>query len=103
MHAAAKDDSWLDPCTEPARIRAFFIHPEWARQGIGTLILRTCESEASRQGFSLLELASTLPGEPLYLAHGYEEVARFDVPLPDGKGLPVIRMRKAIARENAPK
>ena len=103
VHAAAKDNSWLDPHTEPARIRAFFIHPEWARQGIGSLILRTCETEASRQGFARLELASTLPGEPLYRAHGYEEVDRFNVPLPGGKGLPVIRMRKAIARENAPK
>jgi GNAT superfamily N-acetyltransferase len=103
VHSAAKDDSWLDPRTEPARIRAFFIHPEWARQGIGSLILRTCEAEASSQGFSRLELASTLPGEPLYRAHGYEEVERFDVPLPGGKGLPVIRMRKAIARHNAPK
>ena len=99
VHASAKDDTWLDPKIDPARIRAFFVHPEYARRGIGSLILRTCEAEASRLGFSCLELASTLPGEPLYRAHGYEEVERFEVPLPEGKGLPVIRMRKSISRQ----
>ena len=103
VHAAAKDDSWLDPKTEPARIRAFFVHPEYARRGIGSLILRTCEKEAFRLGFSHLELASTLPGEPLYRAHGYEEIERFEVPLPGSMGLPVIRMRKTLVPQNLPK
>jgi hypothetical protein len=58
--------------------------------------LRTCEEAAARLGFTDLELASTLPGEPLYRAHGYAEVERFEVPLPAGKGLPVIRMRKTL-------
>jgi GNAT superfamily N-acetyltransferase len=96
VHATAKDDSWLDPKREPARIRAFFVHPEYARRGIGSLLLRTCEEAAARLGFTDLELASTLPGEPLYRAHGYAEVERFEVPLPTGKGLPVIRMRKTL-------
>ena len=95
VHAEAKDDSWLDPRTDPARIRAFFVHPQWARRGIGSLILQTCEAEAMRRGFSRLELASTLPGEPLYRAHGYTEVERFEVPLTGGLGLPVIRMVKS--------
>jgi GNAT superfamily N-acetyltransferase len=96
VHATVKDDSWLDPQKDPARIRAFFVHPEWARRGIGSLILRTCEQEAARFGFSRLELASTLPGEPLYRAHGYEERERLEVPLPNGLGLPIIRMVKSV-------
>jgi GNAT superfamily N-acetyltransferase len=96
VHAEAKDDSWLDPRTDPARIRAFFVHPKFARRGIGSLILHTCEAEAMRWGFTRLELASTLPGELLYRAHGYSEVGRFEVPLPGGLGLPVIRMVKSV-------
>jgi GNAT superfamily N-acetyltransferase len=102
VHADAKDDSWLDPRTEPARIRAFFVHPDYARQGIGTLLLEACEQAALSLGFSQLELASTLPGEPLYSARGYEEMDRFDVPLPGGRALPVIRMRKSIAAKSSP-
>src|SRR5438067_821433 len=35
-HVSGKDDALLDPATEPARIRAFFVHPAWARRGIGS-------------------------------------------------------------------
>jgi GNAT superfamily N-acetyltransferase len=101
VQAEVKDDSWLDPRTEPARVRAFFVHPNWARRGIGSLILRTCEAEAAAHGFTRLELASTLPGEPLYRSHGYWEVERFDVPLPGDLRLPVIRMAKKINPRNA--
>jgi len=101
VHATVKDDSWLDPERDAARIRAFFVHPNWARRGIGSLILRTCEKEAARFGFSRLELASTLPGEPLYRAHGYQEVERLSVPLPNGLGLPIIRMTKMVDSRNA--
>jgi len=101
VHATVKDDSWLDPERDAARIRAFFVHPNWARRGIGSLILRTCEKEAARFGFSRLELASTLPGELLYRAHGYQEVERLSVPLPNGLGLPIIRMTKTVDSRNA--
>jgi GNAT superfamily N-acetyltransferase len=101
VHATVKDDSWLDPERDAARVRAFFVHPNWARRGIGSLILRTCEKEAARFGFSRLELASTLPGEPLYRAHGYQEVERLSVPLPNGLGLPIIRMTKTVDSRNA--
>jgi GNAT superfamily N-acetyltransferase len=101
VHATVKDDSWLDPERDAARVRAFFVHPNWARRGIGSLILRTCEKEAARFGFSRLELASTLPGEPLYRAHGYQEVERLTVPLPNGLGLPIIRMTKTVDSRNA--
>lgn len=91
-----KQDPLLDPTTEPARIRAFFVHPNWARKGVGGLILETCEAEARKAGFSEMEMAATLPGEPLYARFGYEVVERFDIPLPDGTLLPVARMSKRL-------
>jgi N-acetylglutamate synthase-like GNAT family acetyltransferase len=89
-------DSLLNPEIEPARIRAFFIHPEWARRGIGRRIIEVCEQAAQQAGFRMFELVATLPGEPLYKACGYEATEPFDIALPEGAMLPVIRMRKHI-------
>lgn len=91
-----KDDAWLDPAVDAARIRAFFVGPKWARRGIGSAIMRACEAAAKAEGFQRLELVATLPGERLYLAHGFEELERFEAPLPGGGGLPVIRMSKQL-------
>jgi GNAT superfamily N-acetyltransferase len=96
-HAPGKDDAWLDPSVEPARIRAFFVHPKWARRGIGSMLMRVSEEAAVSEGFSNLELVATLTGEPLYRAHGFRAVDRFDVQLPNGANLPVVRMRKETA------
>ncbi|MDQ3817011.1 MAG: GNAT family N-acetyltransferase [Acidobacteriota bacterium] len=90
------EDTLLDPRTEPARIRAFFVHPHYARRGLAGQIIERCERAAREAGFTAIELAATLPGEPLYKAFGYESVERFDAPLPDGLGLPIVRMRKRI-------
>jgi GNAT superfamily N-acetyltransferase len=95
-HSPEKDDAWLDPLVDPARIRAFFVHPAWARRGIGSLLMRACEAAAVAEGFSKLELAATLTGEPLYRAHGFRAVDRFDVPLPNGASLPIVRMTKEV-------
>jgi N-acetylglutamate synthase-like GNAT family acetyltransferase len=89
-------DPLLNPATEPARIRAFFVHPSYARRGIGTSLIDACEQSARSANFNTIELAATLPGEPLYKALGYQAVERFDIALPDGLGLPVVRMRKEI-------
>jgi len=96
---SGKDDQWLDPATEPARIRAFFVHPAWARRGIGSAIMRRCEAAAREIGFSRLELAATLVGVPLYRAHGFESVEQIDVPLANGQTLPVVRMAKRISQK----
>jgi GNAT superfamily N-acetyltransferase len=93
-HLAAKDDARLDPLEDAARIRAFFVRPAWARRGIGSTILRACEAAALAHGFCRFELVATLPGEPLYRAHGYKAVENIEVPLPNGAVLPVIRMSK---------
>jgi N-acetylglutamate synthase-like GNAT family acetyltransferase len=88
------DDSLLDPALEPARIRAFFVHPEWARKGVGARVLKTCEAAAGQEGFTRLELVATLPGEPLYTAAGYQVIERMDLPLPGGRRIAALRMGK---------
>lgn len=92
----AESDDLLDPATEAARIRAFFVDPRWARRGIGSMLMNACEDAAQRCGFHIFEMASTLPGIPLYTRFGYEPLERFEVRMPSGLGLPVVRMRKAI-------
>ena len=94
---SARVDELLDPETDAARVRAFFVHPNWSRQGIGRQILKACEEAASESGFTRLELAATLPGEPFYSALGYSIIEPFDIPLPDNQSLPVIRMEKRMA------
>jgi len=84
----------LDPNTDPARVRAFFIHPDWARHGIGRAILAASESAIVAAGYSRIELVATLAGEPLYLVCGYSEVERYEVPMSGGLTLPVVRMTK---------
>lgn len=92
-------DPLVDPATEPARIRAFFVDPDWARRGIGSRLLDACVGAARRAGFRRLELAATLPGEPLYRAYGFEPLERIEAPLPDGLGLPIVRMARAVEVE----
>ncbi|MEO8125911.1 MAG: GNAT family N-acetyltransferase [Bryobacteraceae bacterium] len=89
-----RDDALLDPSRDAARIRAFFVHPDWARQGIGARILRACEEAAAAQGFLRFELGATLSGEPLYRVHGYRATEHFECSLPNGLTLPLIRMAK---------
>lgn len=89
-------DPLLDPATEAARIRAFYVHPEWSRRGIGSRILEACEDAARMAGFSRIELAATLPGEPLYLARGYEKAEAIQIHTPDGESLPAFRMTKIL-------
>ena len=95
-HCAGRVDDLLDPELEPAKIRAFFVHPAWARQGIGTLILDACEDAAKAAGFKRLEMGATLTGVPFYKAKGYSELESLAVPLGDGEALPIVRMGKNV-------
>lgn len=88
-------DPLLNPATDAARIRAFFVHPDYARRGIGRHIINVCESAAKLNGFNSFELGATLPGVPLYTAMGYEAIERIDAQLPDGVLLGIVKMRKA--------
>lgn len=90
--AAPSDDRVLDPATEPARVRAMFVHGAWTRRGLGRAILATCERSARAAGFRSLVLMATLPGVPLYRAYGFREVTRTRIPLPDGSFLGGVSM-----------
>jgi GNAT superfamily N-acetyltransferase len=89
-------DPLLDPAAEPARIRAFFVHPAWARRGLGRLLFDHCHRAARDAGFRQLTLVATLPGVPLYAALGFVEGERFDVPMGGGLTLPVVRMTRGV-------
>lgn len=89
-------DPLLNPITDAARMRAFYVHPQWARRGVGTRILQSCEAAARKAGFSRAELVATLPGEPLYLARGYKRAESMDLTTPDGESLPAFRMEKSF-------
>jgi GNAT superfamily N-acetyltransferase len=78
---AVRDSAFLNPETDAAKIRAFFIHPDWARRGLGSRLLAHCEQAAQAAGFSRFEMAATLTGVPLYLARGYHVVEQATVPL----------------------
>jgi GNAT superfamily N-acetyltransferase len=93
------EDGQLDPAREPARIRAFFVHPDSARQGIGRSILKACETAIVGAGFHNAELVATLAGEPLYAASGYLVVERYEINMSGGLGLPVVRMSKQFTKE----
>ena len=79
-----------------ARIRAFFVHPAWARHGLGRLLYQACAAAALAAGFRELELMATLPGEPLYTALGFTVRERFVLSLPDGVQLPLTRMSRLV-------
>lgn len=98
-HADIREPELLDPAMDAAKIRAFFIHPDFARRGIGSKILEASEGAARAAGFSHFEMGATLTGVPLYLARGYHVVERIEVPLPNGHALPVVRMAKSVGAD----
>lgn len=95
-HTVGRDDSLSNPATDAARIRAMYTHPDWTRRGIGTLLLDLGEEAARRAGFKTIELGSTVPGEPLYLARGYVELERRVEKGANGSDNTVIKMVKTL-------
>ena len=93
-HGSGREDTLLDPLRDNAKIRAFFVHPDWARRGIGSQILDACENAAGDAGFRGFELGATITGERLYRARGYQAIERIEVPLANGASLPIVRMSK---------
>lgn len=90
------DDPRLDPRTEPARIRAFFVRPSHTRRGIAKRLYHECAIAARVAGFRRFELMATLPGEPLYTALGFAPDARISIPVAPGVELPLVRMSRDI-------
>jgi GNAT superfamily N-acetyltransferase len=90
-----RDSHLLDPAVDPARVRAMYTHPAYARRGVGRLVLSLCEAAAAAEGFSRLELMSTLAGEPLYAACGFTPLERL-VDATGGAPVPIVRMEKPV-------
>ena len=91
-----REPELLNPATDAARVRAIFVHPDFARRGLGSLILATVEDAACAAGFRRFEMGSTLTGIPLYKLKGYIEVERIKVPLRNGEALPIVKIIKSI-------
>lgn len=92
-----RETGYLDPATDFAKIRAFFVHPSHARRGMGRALLEHCENEARAAGFAGTELMSTLPGLRLYRICGYEESDGFEHELKDGTKLGLVPMSKRFS------
>lgn len=90
------EDPLLDAKTDAARIRAFFVDPDFSRKGVGAHIINVCEAAAREAGFKRLELGATLPGVPLYKAMGYTVINEGSTTLADGVLLEIVRMGKNI-------
>jgi len=93
-HWTGREDALLDPLCDAAKIRAFFIHPDWARRGVGGMILQACEDAARAAGFTRYEMGATLTGAKLFGVKGYVAVKPISIPLVNGELLPVIHMEK---------
>ncbi len=93
-HWTGREDAPLDPQHDAAKIRAFYIHPDWARRGVGSMILEACEEAARSAGFTRYEMGATLTGAKLFGVKGYAAVKRISIPLVNGETLPVIHMEK---------
>lgn len=95
-HTPGRDAALLDPVVDAARVRAMYTHPDFARRGVGRLILQLCEAAARAEGFRRLELMATLSGRTLYSQCGYADIEAIE----DARGgapVPLVRMGKAIA------
>jgi GNAT superfamily N-acetyltransferase len=92
-----REPALLDPVVDAAKVRAIFVHPDFSRRGLGSLILARVEAEAAAAGFKRFEMGSTLTGVPMYLVKGYVEVERIAVPLWNGEALPVVKMVNTLA------
>lgn len=96
---AGRDESNLDPRTDAAKIRAFFVDPAHARRGIGRALLERSETEAMSAGFSMFELMATLPGVRLYEKFGYQAGEPVVHPLPGGLTIRFVPMKKPAIME----
>ena len=94
-HSPGRNAALLDPAKDAARVRAMYTSPDFARRGVGRLILDLCETAAKAEGFKRVELAGTLSGQPLYKACGYEPIEAFE-DARGGAAVPLIRMGKAL-------
>ncbi len=87
----------LDPAVDAAKVRAIFVHPRFARMGLGSKLLAAAEEAARHAGFHRFEMGSTLTGIALYTQKGYREVERVRVPVGNHESIEVVRMVKSAS------
>jgi len=92
----SREPEALDPATEAARIRAMYTDPDFARQGVGRLVMRLCEEAAMDAGFRRATMMATMAGVPLYEACGYVQVETVLSAPVDGIRVPLVRMEKEL-------
>ena len=95
-HTPNRDESFLDPKVDSARIRAMYTHPDWARKGVGSFIMMLAEQEAKKAGFKKCELMATQAGKPLYKIHGYKIIEEILYKSLSGLTVPMMKMEKDI-------
>ena len=95
-HTPNRDDQFLDPKKDSARIRAMYTHPEWIRMGVGSLVMNLGEEAAIKLGFKKCELMATQSGVLLYKAQGYKPIEDILYETNSGKTVPMVRMEKEI-------
>lgn len=83
-------------------IAALYVHPEAARSGVGTRLLRAVERAAGRQGIRTLRLTSTLTALRFYQAKGYTVVDTVAFRLRGGVAIRAVEMVKELDRWRRP-
>lgn len=92
-------DPLLDSKTDSARVRAFFVDPAYARQGIGSALMMGCENALRTMGFTRVEISATLIVEPLYSKFGYKFFEHYEIALKGAESMKVVKMTKEIEQD----
>lgn len=79
------------------RLRAMYVHPGFARRGIGSLLVAAIERAIVAAGYREAAVDATLPGVALYARCGYRATGEMHAELPDGQALRFVCMRKRLA------
>ena len=88
---------WIAVPDEPgtARIRKVFVHPDLARRGIASHLIRDAEARAEAAGHHRLVVRANINAVPLYRKLGYRTLREGEMDAGGGVVLPVHFMAKA--------
>jgi len=86
----------LNPAADAVGIRAMYTHPDFARKGLGSLVLSTALTAARLAGFRHAQLMATVAGERLYRASGWKTEERVMVGSGGRAIVPGFRMSRHI-------
>jgi GNAT superfamily N-acetyltransferase len=92
----SREPEALDSARDAARIRAMYTDPDFARQGVGRIVMSLCEGAAMHAGFRKATMMATMAGVPLYEACGYVQAEPVLSAPVDGIRVPLVRMEKQL-------